>query len=1028
MKMVGEQREYIEHICKEFQASQRVKDSLNNSIQTLAKDLYNEETHFIFELIQNAEDNTYDEEEPSLSFQLTKTDPTNTHNSVGALIISNNEIGFSSKNVDAICAVGKTTKSKIQGYIGEKGIGFKSVFQITTKPHIFSGGYRFCLPEKDEETGLGYIVPHWLNNYPKRINPCHTTIILPLDKPDFGYEKINDMLQDIAPETILFLSKLKEIHIRTDTGDRLTIQKDNSEKPLVQIRIEGERQGKPLSVIYEFLLYTNTVVKPENVTHEKRMGIDERVVSIAFPTDEKKENTGKIFAYLPVHSNTGLPFLVNADFILPSSREEIRNVPWNKWLMDCVANLLADALPRLKEKGQLTVAILESLAKRTNELDENSLFYSIVEAFRIALLSQELLPADDGTFVSAKQAKLTGAEWLRKLLQDRQLRQLSKTEDHLKWVSGDITAKHNLWKYIREELKVEEITPDSFVRNIEEPFFKSQTDNWMIVFYNHLVNRPALWRKGDGYQRAGPLRTKPFIRLQNGSHVLPFRDDDSPNVYLPTITYTEYPIVKREIAEKTLEFLQENLLLEKPSLVDEVIKKIAPKYTPDHPIISDDEHQLHMKKIRSAYSEASSKDKQRLKEKLKDTAFIYAENLALQQNIYKKPTKLYFANDDLLMYFDGNEDIWFVNSEYDDPILLTMLEDLGVTDTVRVQRKSKGWKGYISIKAYSGRHERGLSGFDPNIKVDGIKYALQHPTMERSQYVWDTFASPFSDCIRGYVEWSSREDFSDNASTYGKKEQISIFGKLLRNTAWLPEANGDFYKPNKLKLDDLPESFGRDENLSNQLDMKKDVVARLAEETGVPVDDVEWLRTHPKEFQQFRASIAKQELPKPDFPTRSSADHARRRGKQRENFPRLTNKVYEPRERSVRTSRGAIDPDEWLRNMYTNEKEQMVCQVCQNEMPFKKRNGNYYFECIEVLDRKTLSKEHEPQFLALCPLCAAKYKEFVKHDEQALENMKTALVNTKGLEIPIQLDEDEPSTIRFVEIHRQDLQGILSPE
>ena len=118
--MVSEPRAHIEHVRKDFQASQRVKDSLNNSIQALAHDLYSKETHFIFELIQNAEDNTYKETEPSLSFRLVKADPTNTQNAVGALIIQNNEIGFSPANVDAICAVGKTTKSKIQGYIGEK--------------------------------------------------------------------------------------------------------------------------------------------------------------------------------------------------------------------------------------------------------------------------------------------------------------------------------------------------------------------------------------------------------------------------------------------------------------------------------------------------------------------------------------------------------------------------------------------------------------------------------------------------------------------------------------------------------------------------------------------------------------------------------------------------------------------------------------------------------------------------------------------------------------------------------------------
>jgi hypothetical protein len=47
-------------------------------------------------------------------------------------------------------------------------------------------------------------------------------------------------------------------------------------------------------------------------------------------------------------------------------------------------------------------------------------------------------------------------------------------------------------------------------------------------------------------------------------------------------------------------------------------------------------------------------------------------------------------------------------------------------------------------------------------------------------------------------------------------------------------------------------------------------------------------------------------------------------------------------------------------------------------MPFKKRNGEYNFEAVGIFSRNHLPIEHEAQFLALCPLCSARYKEFVK--------------------------------------------------
>ena len=71
--MPTKQFEHIQEIRKDFHhESERSKVSSNNAIQTLAKDLYNKPTHFIFELIQNAEDNSYEELVPSLSFRLTK--------------------------------------------------------------------------------------------------------------------------------------------------------------------------------------------------------------------------------------------------------------------------------------------------------------------------------------------------------------------------------------------------------------------------------------------------------------------------------------------------------------------------------------------------------------------------------------------------------------------------------------------------------------------------------------------------------------------------------------------------------------------------------------------------------------------------------------------------------------------------------------------------------------------------------------------------------------------------------------------
>lgn len=1010
--MVNEQREFINNIRDDCQASERVKDSLNNSIQTLAKDLYSKDTHFIFELIQNAEDNEYGTSKPSLSFKLTQTDPTDTQGADGALIIQNNERGFSRENVDAICTVGKTTKIKRQGYIGEKGIGFKSVFRVTTTPYIFSNAYQFCLPEHDERTGLGYIVPQWIEKPPDGIDLNQTTIILPLDKADFGYDKIEKMLRDIEPEAILFLSKLKDIQIYTDTGDALTILKDDSKQPLVEIFIEGERQS-------EFFLHTKTFNKPEDVYQENREGIEERDVSIVFPLDGDKTSVGKIFAYLPVRSDTGLPFLINGDFILTSSREDIQSdLPWNRWLMDCIGELVADALPRLKEKGLLTLSLLEALVSGIQKLVEDSMFYPIVNAVSIVLLNEELLLANDGTFITARHAKLASSAKLRELLSYDQLKQLFQSDYEIKWLSGEITRDRtpDLHNYLTNKLNVEEITPEGFARRITKEYLTNQTDDWFVRFYVYFLDQQA----------RDLLKTKPILRLQDNSLVVPFRSDGTPNAYLPPQEETDYPIVKRQIVsnENALEFLIQ-LGLSYPDSVAEVIDKVLPQYPRDN-CKYDDAYILDMKKIYNAYSTDSHEKKRQLINKLKGTAFILAENPVSGQTIYKKPGELYIRNDDLLVYFDGNEYIWFVSGKYDTSFH-GLFNDLGVSDSVRITCRSDNEYNELSLP-YIRNYRKGLRGFDPNIEIEGLKHSLTNPTADKSLYIWNNFAIRYKHCLRGTILICSDARFSRQAKTYREESSIESpnFGTLLIDYSWLPnKIDNKYHKPSELSLDDLPEAFLRDEKLADQLGMKKNDLAKLAEKAGIPTEDIDLLRKYPEEFKRWKAQMVAQGR-KPEFPTRTVTNPERRAERITEQIIGSPIKEYNSdNERSIRRTSGAIDPDTVLKELYTNKVGQMICQICEKEMPFKKRNGEYYYESVEALSRDHFPKEHVAQFLALCPLCAAMYKEFVKRNEVAMKEFKNALINSDEPEVPVQLG-DLKEQVHFVESHFQDIKAVLS--
>ena len=305
------------------------------------------------------------------------------------------------------------------------------------------------------------------------------------------------------------------------------------------------------------------------------------------------------------------------------------------------------------------------------------------------------------------------------------------------------------------------------------------------------------------------------------------------------------------------------------------------------------------------------------------------------------------------------------------------------------------------------------------MRIDGLEYAMANPNPEKSTFIWNEIVIPNSDCIRGIVETSTRQSYERSK----KEPQLSEFGKLLIDTAWLPDSDGNLYKPSELTLDNLPESFVREEKLADQLGMKKNVVAKLAEEAGLSIEDIELLKQDPEGFEEWKAERERKRKTAA-FPEKVSANPEGRKKRLRDQVKDTSNKKYETRTRSVRITEATEYTRTWLKENYTNAQAQMICQICKEEMPFKKHNGKYYFEAVEALSRDYFHKEHEAQFLALCPECAARYKEFVKRDEIALSELYNALKDSDKLEVWLKLGEIE-TTLRFVEPHRQDMKTIL---
>src|SRR5262249_13346041 len=127
---------------------------------------YDKRTHFIYELLQNAEDALRRRENwhgsRSVTFELTPTELTITHSGAP----------FKEDDVRGVCGIDESTKDITS--IGRFGIGFKSVYAFTTRPEVHSGDEAFAIEN--------YVWPIAVPARPR--HPDQTVIVLPLDGDD----------------------------------------------------------------------------------------------------------------------------------------------------------------------------------------------------------------------------------------------------------------------------------------------------------------------------------------------------------------------------------------------------------------------------------------------------------------------------------------------------------------------------------------------------------------------------------------------------------------------------------------------------------------------------------------------------------------------------------------------------------------------------------------------------------------------------------------------------------------------------
>ncbi|MGO8960928.1 MAG: sacsin N-terminal ATP-binding-like domain-containing protein [Streptosporangiaceae bacterium] len=793
----------------------------DTAVLELLGQLYSERTHFIFELIQNAEDAGATD----LTFTLF----------ADRLEVSHDGRDFTVADVRGICGVGQGTKADDLTQIGKFGIGFKAVYAYTDSPRVHSGAENFRIEK--------YVRPYSVDPLG---GAALTVFVFPFDRAEVpaavAVKEISAALANIGTRTLLFLRNIERIRSRGLVGADIVLERTSAARAHSGRRV-WLSSGQPLGRgDEEWFVWERQL---------EALGQPDQRVEIAFMVRAEIDSrrlirleTSPLVVFFPTQKETFLGFALQGPFRTTPARD---NVPehdeWNQALVRETASLLVDVLTGLRDEKLLTVEVLQALPLDAARFGPETMFRALFESVRVALGREQMIPAADGGYRSAQQLKLASGAGLRELLTPDLLGDLYG-EGTIAFVSDSISeiGTPALWRYLREEVGLDEVTPDVVIASLTSEFLSARSDQWIVGFYRFLYQHPALWQEprqpGD---EGGPARSKPIIRFEDCTQLAPFDARGGPAAYLPGPAETGFATVRRAIAADPVarQFLTA-LGLDEPDVVAEVLHYVLPRYQDaDVAKLDAAQHDADLELVARALDEASRASRERLIETLRRTTFLVGENAATGERRLMRPGDLYQRTKALECYFDGNPDAWLAADLYGP--WRTQLRGMGVREAVQLEARAADEFGYVTIADEFARHERGVAGFDPSATVEGLEYALRNPSHARSEYVWNALLVPSRHLVAGVVEKSHRLEFADAQ----RVRMLSPIGEIAKDAAWLPAADGTFRRPVELDLADLPQSYERDDVLAEALAMTRPVLEEASRQLGLPADFLRRLSRHP---------------------------------------------------------------------------------------------------------------------------------------------------------------------------------------
>lgn len=980
--------------------------------------LYTDKSHFVYELLQNAEDSGAQ----SIKF-IQHSD---------RLEVLHDGRPFTLKNLQGLCDIGKSDKIDNLNQIGEFGVGFKSVFGICEKVSLYSTPNNYKGATDSTEFAveiLDFTRPHDIPYIP--VGKGYTTrFVFPYSVgfPFSGFESISKLkealsqrLQNLGITTLLFMKSLEMIEYEIVSGNKvvkgsymLDKQPINDHCFLISALGEGT-QEKSEDVSY--LKFSRKIDEGES----------NRTVDIAFPVTVSAEGEYEfhetkypfISVYFPTETESKLNFIVQGPYRTTPNRSSVpSDNEDNIKLAKLTAGLLHDSILEIKAAGKLNLSLLRILPINRRLFYSYDLFEPLYHEVRKMLIVSDILPCKNGAFASSKQVRIARGQELTELFTDELLTELLVAKRECYWLPITLTETNKrykeLYEYLTDELDVDVIRPEN-LRNLfnENPgFLKARSDEWLDSLYSLCEGIEGAFSKN---RYGSNMLTAVFIKTEKGNFVAPYRKGDSgtfiPNVFLPIEDISEaedLEFVNSTFYSSHKRFFEEVLGLQKPNEFEFFLKRIQKRYSSN--ISLSDE--VHIQDIKTILQHLSTPEhREQILSVIQGLSFIRCSSNGKIAFVNPFKTYVYFKTTAtgiaLEEYFKNVSDRYFVDQEFyfENGITYEDIKSLDVEDSILVgDSKTVGTYYTGNPGRQPDWHTSGSFRWELSIdKIDDVLiYIAEHPTASDSIIKSQTILKILFENearLQGtvYIGGSTpnRQETSKIISTLSDSYGRRINGKYeSRKAKWLFDKNGELVAHSeiskydlsvpiygKVKLDsNLYEILGFKKNETDHLEETIKDYDRISDEKKQSFFEIEFQRRYGISLEVWEAnrSILVDESDSEgiddddpievyEFPSSRVKNWDALRKHAAEMYCFANPVRFDYLVRRIRTTRPVNAVKAYLMNMYRADGCILyACQMC-HEM----------FASFEACQIETAPKvELEPMHLCMCPTCAAKFRKY----------------------------------------------------